>query len=136
MDKHRQIAFITAFIIAILVMMLGKACTDSMFNNQSEIIQNVSQTTQDYKNYSDNSDNKISYTETSIQTNTPIEYVTNMFGEVIGTRETTVADVQETDIQTTTKERSILEQYNENKTDSIKNQDGYKQKSEISITIH
>lgn len=136
MDKHRQIAFIIAFIIAILIMMLGKACTDSMFNNQSKTVQNVSQTTPDYDYDYSNSDNKISYTETSIQTDTPVEYVTNMFGEVIGTKETTVADIQETDVQTTTKERSILEQYNENKTDSIKNQDSYKPKSEISITIH
>ena len=115
MDKYRQIAFIVALVIAVLVMMLGKACTDSLVRKNSKPVQNVSQTmpAYDYNNSYNNNYNTTPQTEiVSQQTGVPVEYVTNMFGEVVGTVSTSDSV---SDIQTTTQERSILEQYNENK---------------------
>ena len=48
MDKYRQVAFIVMFVIAILVMMLGKACTDSLVKKPSKPAKSVSQTTPSY----------------------------------------------------------------------------------------
>lgn len=115
MDKYRQIAFIVALVIAVLVMMLGKACTDSLVRKNSKPVQSVSQTmpAYDYNNSYNNNYNTTPQTEiASQQTGVPVEYVTNMFGEVVGTVSTSDSV---SDIQTTTQERSILEQYNENK---------------------
>lgn len=115
MDKYRQIAFIVALVIAVLVMMLGKACTDSLVRKNSKSVQSVSQTmpAYDYNNSYNNNYNTTPQTEiVSQQTGVPVEYVTNMFGEVVGTVSTSASV---SDIQTTTQERSILEQYNENK---------------------
>lgn len=157
MDRHRQIAFISAFIVALIIMMLGKSCTDSMMKKQSKPVQNnVSQTSPAYENngynnnYSNNYINGYNNTppQTTIpqQTEVPAEYVTNMFGEVVGTAETPVTDFPETqadDIQTTTQQRSILEQYNEEKQKDVSpymntpaENNNYQIPSEINITIH
>ncbi|MDE6781095.1 MAG: hypothetical protein K2J40_06520 [Ruminococcus sp.] len=138
MDRHRQIAFIAAFIVALVIMMVGKACTDKMFKTRP--VQNsTSQSTpsydyNSYNNYNNSyNNNNYSYNDTPQQTEAPVqtepsvEYVTNMFGEVIGTAEPVVTEVPEmdvTEIQTTTQQRSILEQYNENK-NNANNPDSY-----------
>lgn len=155
MDRHRQIAFIAAFIVALVIMMIGKACTDKMVQ-QKTVRNNPSQTTPSYDNNSYNNNYNNSYnnnynnsygntpqqTEAPVQIVPPVEYVTNMFGEVVGTAAPAVTDIPETDseeVQTTTQQRSILEQYNENKNqnkDNSQNQDSYSPPSEIKITIH
>lgn len=153
MDKHRQIAFISAFIVALVIMMIGKACTDKVMQKQGKsVTSSTSQSTPsyDYSNYSYNNNNN-SYNNNTPQqteppqqyTESPVEYVTNMFGDIIGTAEPAVTDIPldsalNADIQTTTKERSILEQYNENKANNTSAPDnsGYTPPSEINIIIH
>lgn len=155
MDKHRQIAFILAFIVALLIMMIGKACTDNMMKKQqTEPVNNdTAQTTPAYNEYNNyiSDYNNYSYNntpQTTIiqQTESPVEYVTNMFGEVVGTAEPPVQSStagtyiqQDNNIQNTTQERSILEEYNKDKVDVTPKTDGkntYTPPSEINITIH
>lgn len=132
MDRHRQIAFIAAFILALVIMMVGKACTDKMLKTKP-VRSDTSQSTSYYdynnsynnnynnsynNNYNNSFDNTPQQTEAPVQTETPVEYVTNMFGEVIGTAEPVITEVPEmdvTEVQTTTEQRSILEEYNQNK---------------------
>lgn len=177
MDKHRQIAFIVAFIVAMVIMMIGKACTDSaMKKNQAKPVQysgtsqNVPEYNNSYNNYNNNNNNYNNgynntpqnqvQTEAVQQVTEPqVEYVTNMFGEVIGTAEPATTAVQpatdengeyytETTVQETTWGKSILEQYNDekqnnqsnsqngNSNNSVKQNDNYQIPSEIEITIH
>jgi len=156
MDRHRQIAFISAFILALVIMMLGKACTDSMMKKQSKPVQSsAEQSAPAYNNnaYNYNNSNNSSngynnapqQTTAVQQTEIPVQYVTNMFGEVVGTESvsTEYSSTDFADIQTTTQERSILEQYNKEKqgnassavNPSAENTD-YQIPSEIKITIN
>ncbi|MDE6678199.1 MAG: hypothetical protein K2K02_04070 [Ruminococcus sp.] len=152
MDKHRQIAFIVAFIIALLIMMIGKSCTDNMVRKQSKTVRNSTSTTApaynnnsyNNNNYNNGYNNTPQQTTVTQQNEVPVQYVTNMFGEVVGTQ-TAVADIPSTvsgEVQTATQERSILEQYNENKQQNVSpntvatsRSEAYQIPSEIKITI-
>lgn len=151
MDRHRQIAFIVAFIVALLIMMIGKACTDSMIKKQSRPVQSVPATTTPVynnnsysNNYNNGYNNTPQQTTVSQQNEVPVQYITNMFGEVVGT-EPVVTEVPATDfaeVQTNTQERSILEQYNEGRQgnalpDAVATTQSevYQIPSEIKITI-
>lgn len=154
MDKHRQIAFILAFIVALLIMMIGKACTDDMMKKQQAkpVNNETAQTTPAYNeynnyiiDYNNYSYNNTPQTTAQQQTEIPVEYVTNMFGEVVGTSElpvqsaTTGTYTQNNEIQQTTQERSILEEYNKDKVNITPKTDGnnnYTPPSEINITIN
>lgn len=135
MDKYRQVAFIAAFVVAILIMMLGKACTDSLVNQPVRTAQTATQltTAAHYNNGYTPVQTTTTTTTAPAQTAPPVNYVTNMFGEIVGTEP--AEDVPE--IQTTTEELSILEQYNagkqQNNTPAANN--SYETPSEIHITI-
>lgn len=147
MDKHRQIAFISAFILALVIMMVGKACTDSAMKKRNNPVQtSIQQSTQannSYNNYNNNYNN--SYNNTPQQTIAPAEtappvnYITNMLGEIVGTDNAVTA---EQEIQMTTKELSILEDYNAGKQQNNNdipvqnNNNNYQTPSEIHITIN
>ena len=172
LDKHRQIAFIVAFIVAMVIMMIGKACTDStMKKNQTKPV-HFSGTSHNVPEYSNNNYNNNIYSNNTPQKNNQVqteavqqitepqvEYVTNMLGEIIGTAEPATTAVQpvtdengeyseETTVQETTRGKSILEQYNEekqnnhsknrngNSDNSVKQNENYQVPSEIQITIH
>lgn len=139
MDKHRQIAFISAFILALLIMMIGKACTDSTMKKQKKTAQNTTKqsvSTPDFNNGHNGYNNTPVQTTTTVpvQTETPVVYVTNMLGEVVGT------ELAETvpEITTTTEKFSILDDYNANKSqnnNNVKAENNYQSPSEIHITI-
>ena len=112
MDKHRQIAFILAFIVALLIMMIGKACTDSAMKKRPRPAQNVTQQSTRTPNFNNNVYNSTPVQTTTtvpVQTEPPVIYVTNMLGEVVGTEQA------ETVQETTTETLSILEEYNAGK---------------------
>ncbi|MCM1314579.1 MAG: hypothetical protein NC040_01410 [Muribaculaceae bacterium] len=142
MEKHRQIAFISAFILALVIMMAGKACTDSTMKKHSQPVQKGTQQSipannnNSYNNYNNGYNNTPQQTTIPEQTSPPVNYITNMLGEIVGT------EVIETipEIQTTTQELSILEQYNAGKQQNnndipAKNNNNYQTPSEIHITI-
>ena len=157
MDKHRQIAFIVAFIVAMVIMMIGKACTDSAIKkNQAKPVQysgtsqNVPEYNNSYNNYNNNNNNyNNGYNNTpqnQVQTEavqaepatTAVQPATDENGEYY----------TETTVQETTRGKSILEQYNDekqnnqsnsqngNSNNSVKQNDNYQIPSEIEITIH
>ncbi|MDE6035692.1 MAG: hypothetical protein K2G36_07270 [Ruminococcus sp.] len=136
MDKHRQIAFILAFIVALLIMMIGKACTDSAMKKRPRPAQNVIQhstQTPDFNNNVYNSTPVQTTTTAPVQTEPSVIYVTNMLGEVVGTEQ--AETVQET---TTTETLSMLEEYNAGKqqhNNDIPAENNYQQPSGIHITI-
>ncbi|MDE5558059.1 MAG: hypothetical protein K2J32_10300 [Ruminococcus sp.] len=143
MDKHRQIAFISAFILALVIMMVGKACTDSAMKKRNKPIQTrthqstPAQNVNSYNNYNNSYNNTLQQTDVSEQTAPPVSYVTNMLGEIVGTEQAETIP----EIQATTKELSILEQYNAGKQQNnndipAKNNNNYQTPSEIHITIH
>ncbi|MBD5160148.1 MAG: hypothetical protein HDT23_07915 [Ruminococcus sp.] len=134
MDRHRQIAFILAFILALLIMMIGKACTDSTMKNQKKTAQNTTQQGVPTPNFNNNSYNNTPVQTTTtvpVQTETPVVYVTNMLGEVVGTELAEI--VPEI---TTTEKFSILDDYNANKSQNNNKVGNNSQTpSEIHITI-
>lgn len=140
MERHRQIAFISAFILALVIMMVGKACTDSAMKKRNKPVQTGTQQStpaqnfNSYNNYNNGYNNTPQQTTLPEQTTPPVNYITNMLGEIIGTE--TAATVPE--IQATTQELSILEQYNANKqqkNNDIPAKNNYQTPSEIHITI-
>lgn len=141
MDRHRQIAFISAFILALVIMMAGKACTDSAMKKRSKPVQNGTQSStpaqnfNSYNNYNNGYNNTPQQTIMPEQTAPPVNYVTNMLGEIVGTEQAETVP----EIQTTTEELSILEQYNAGKQQNNNNipakNNNYQPPSEIHITI-
>lgn len=137
MDKHRQIAFILAFIVALLIMMIGKACTDSTMKKHTRPAQNGIQQSTQTPNFNNNAYNNTPVQTTTtvpVQTEPPVVYVTNMLGEVVGTEQ--AETVQE--ITTTTETLSILEEYNAGKQQHNNDapiENNYQQPSEININI-
>ncbi|MDE6833116.1 MAG: hypothetical protein K2J39_02545 [Ruminococcus sp.] len=139
MDKHRQIAFILAFILALLIMMVGKACTDSTMKKHNRPAQNTTQqsvSASDFNNSHNGYNNTPSQTTTTtpVQTTQPVVYVTNMLGEIVGTESAETV----TEIQTTTEKFSILDDYNAGKSQndkSIPAQNIYQTPSKVHITI-
>lgn len=139
MDKHRQIAFISAFILALVIMMVGKACTDSAMKKRNKPVQTGTQQStpaQNFNSYNNyNNGYNVPPQTTSAQIAPPVNYVTNMFGEIVGTEQAETVP----EIQITTEERSILEQYNAGKQQNNNNipaNNGNQTPSEIHITIH
>ena len=137
MDRYRQVAFISAFILALVIMMVGKACTDSTMKKRNKPIQTSTQQTTPVQNFNsyNNYNNIPQQTTVPVQTTPPVNYITNMFGEIVGIESIeTVPEIQEA-----TKERSILEQYNEDKQQNngeILATNNYQTPSEVNITIH
>ncbi len=168
-DKHRQVAFIMAFIVAMVIMMIGKACTDSSMKKKQVKPVQFSGTSSQVVPENNNNYNNVPQQNNQIQTEAvqeqttepSVEYVTNLLGEIVGTAEPTTTAVQpatdengeyseETQVQTTTEWKSILDEYNEEKQnnqiqkeiqngnsgDSVKQNEDYQIPSEIKITIN
>ena len=142
MEKHRQIAFILSFILALVIMMVGKACTDSTMKKQNKPIQTKTQQStpaqnfNSYNNYNNGYNNTPQQTTIPEQTTPPVNYITNMLGEIVGTEQAETVP----EIQTTTEKFSILEEYNAGKQQNnnnipAKNNNNYQIPSEIHITI-
>ena len=140
MDRHRQIAFISAFILALVIMMVGKACTDSAMKKhekpaQTGTQQSVPAQNFSYNNYNNYADDYNAPQTTSAQTAPPVNYVTNMLGEIVATEQAETVP----EIQVTTEERSILEQYNAEKQQNNGNipaNNGNQTPAGVHITIH
>lgn len=137
MDKHRQIAFILAFIVAMVIMMIGKSCTDSDLKKKNPTPMVTTEKSQgvpngsynNYNNYNNNSNNNYNnavggnvQTEPPVETQPSVIYVTNMLGDVVGTETTATQPIvtdengvqyTETVQETTDDGRSILDRYNE-----------------------
>lgn len=128
MDNRRSIAIIAAFIAALLVIMAGKSCSDNIVENNKTTSKKQSnnavsdqipppQNSPAPNHASPVQDNNEPATES-----TTADYiaVTNLIGDVIATIPVTTVEPEEipNEQAVTTKERSLLEEYNDKQDDS------------------
>lgn len=127
MDNRRSIAIIAAFIAAILVMMAGKSCSDNIVetnkNNQKKQPKNAvsDQITPPQNAPAPNQASPVQDNNEPATESTTADYiaVTNLIGDVVGTIPVTTAEPEDIPEEqaVTTRERSLLEEYNDNKND-------------------
>lgn len=102
MTERRLISVIIAIIVAVAIMYVGKSCAVDIAEKNKKVSDSTYQTQNTYSN-SDN--NNFAYTQpttfeqpTTETTTEYVEYVTNLFGEIVGTVEpTTVSENGETE---------------------------------------
>lgn len=127
MDNRRSIAIIAAFIAAVLVMMAGKSCSDNIVetnkSNQKKQSKNAvsDQITPPQNSPAPNQASPVQNNDEPATESTTADYiaVTNLIGDVVATIPVTTAEPEETPEEqaVTTRERSLLEEYNDNKND-------------------
>ena len=123
MDNRRSIAIVAAFIAALMVMMAGKSCSDNIAetNKQNSKKTKASAATE-YEPPQQNipapnpADNAPAVQEGTTQPETQPDHidVTDLVGNVVGTIPVTTAEPETLppEEEGTTKERSLLDEYN------------------------
>lgn len=139
MDNRRSIAIIAAFIAAVLVMMAGKSCSDNIVetnkNNQKKQPKNAAsdQITPPQNSPAPNQASPVQDNNEPATESTTADYiaVTNLIGDVVGTIPVTTVEPEEIPEEqaVTTRERSLLEEYNDSKNaDSDNSLNGFSHK--------